>query len=136
MPRIFELNLCAKGVSELSCPQILITCMAGKPTEKIFIWFGTALTVSARRINQCLASVERSTNLVERTHYVSVNSNWVHTPGNPRENVFERANPGHPGNFFCLIPCTWAKNDGRIAGGGAKFSQTRRNCSLSLQEIL
>ena len=21
-------------------------------------------------------------------------------PGNPRENFFERANPGHPGNFF------------------------------------
>ena len=54
--------------------------------------------------------------------------------GNPRENFFERANPGHPGKFFCLIPR--AKNDGRIAGGGAKFSQTRRNCSLSLQKIL
>ena len=57
-------------------------------------------------------------------------------PGNPRENFFERANPGHPGNFFCLIPCPRAKNDGRIPGGGAKFSQTRRNCSLSLQKIL
>ena len=42
-------------------------------------------------------------------------------PGNPRENVFERANPGHPGNFFCLIPCPGAKNDGRIPGGGAKI---------------
>ena len=69
--------------------------------------------------------------------YVSVNSNWVHPPpGNPRENCFERANPGHPGNFFCLIPCPGAKNDGRIPGGGAKFFQTRRNCSLSLQKIL
>ena len=71
-----------------------------------------------------------------RTSNVSVNSNWVlpPLPGNPRENFFERANPGHPGNFFCLIPCPGAKNDGRIPGGGAKFSQTRRNCSLSLQK--
>ena len=30
----------------------------------------------------------------------------------------------------------WAKNDGRFPGSGAKFSQTRRNCSLSLQRIL
>ena len=29
-----------------------------------------------------------------------------------------------------------AKNDGRILGGGAKFSQTRRNCSLSFQKNL
>ena len=55
-------------------------------------------------------------------------------PGNPRKNFFERANPGHPGKIFCLIPCPGAKNDGRILGGGAKFSQTRRNCSLSLQK--
>ena len=55
-------------------------------------------------------------------------------PGNPRENFFERANPGHPGKMFCLIPCPRAKNDGRIPGGGAKFSQTRRNCSLNLQK--
>ena len=67
--------------------------------------------------------------------YVSVDSNWVHPlPGNPRENFFERANPGHPGKIFCLIPCPGAKNDGRIPGGGATFSQTRRNCSLSLQK--
>ena len=57
-------------------------------------------------------------------------------PGQPWENFFERANPGHPGNFFCLIPCPGAKNDGRIPGGRAKFSQTRRNCTLSLQHIL
>ena len=57
-------------------------------------------------------------------------------PGNPGENFFERANPGHPGNFFCPILCPRGKNDGRIPRGGAKFSQTRRNCSLSLQEIL
>ena len=55
-------------------------------------------------------------------------------PGNPRENFFERANPGHPGKIFCLIPCPGAKNDGRIPGCRATFSQTRRNCSLSLQK--
>ena len=38
--------------------------------------------------------------------------------GNPGENFFERANPGHPGKFFCLIPCPGAKNDGRIPGVG------------------
>ena len=55
-------------------------------------------------------------------------------PGNPGENFFDRANPGHPGKFFCLIPCPGAKNDGRIPRGGAKFSQTRRNCFLSFQK--
>ena len=55
-------------------------------------------------------------------------------PGNPRENFFERANPGHPGKFFCLIPCPGAKNDGQIPGGGAKVSQTQRNSPLSLQK--
>ena len=34
------------------------------------------------------------------------------------------------------FPAPGAKNDGRIPQGGAKFSQTRRNCSLSLQKIL
>ena len=42
-------------------------------------------------------------------------------PGNPGENFFERANPGHPGKFFCLIPCPGAKNDGQIPRCGAKF---------------
>ena len=56
-------------------------------------------------------------------------------PGNPQENFFERVNPDHLGSF-CLIPYPRAKYDGRISGGGAKFSQTRRNCSLSLQKIL
>ena len=57
---------------------------------------------------------------------VSVNSSWIR----PRENFFERANPCHPGIFS--LPR--GRNDSRIPG--AKFSQTRRNCSLSLQKIL
>ena len=50
----------------------------------------------------------------------------------PRENFFERANPGHPGNFFCLIPCPGAKNDGRIPGGGAKFFPKSKKLLLKL----
>ena len=50
--------------------------------------------------------------------------------GNPGEKFFERANPGHPGKFFCLIPCPGEKMMVEFPGGGAKFSQTRRNCSV------
>ena len=57
-------------------------------------------------------------------------------PGNPSKNLFERANAGHPGKFFCLIPCPGAKNDGRIPGGEANFLYTRRNYPLSLQKML
>ena len=64
----------------------------------------------------------------------SIPTGYIPPPGNPGENFFERANPGRPGKFFCLIPCPGAKNDGRIPGGGVKFSQTQRNCSLSLQK--
>ena len=53
--------------------------------------------------------------------YVSVNSNLVHPPAQPPGQIFERANPGNPGNFFCLIPCPGAKNDGRIPGVGQNF---------------
>ena len=56
-------------------------------------------------------------------------------PGNPRENLFERANPGYPDIFLSNSPAPgqkWWSN----SGGRAKFSQTRRNCSLSLQKIL
>ena len=67
---------------------------------------------------------------------VSVNSSWVHLPGQPREIFFERANPGHPGNFLSNslplgqkmmveFPAPGAKNDGQIPVGGAQFSQTK-----------
>ena len=35
----------------------------------------------------------------------------------PRAKCFEQANAGHPGNFFCLIPCPGAKNYCRIPRG-------------------
>ena len=38
--------------------------------------------------------------------------------------------------IFCLIPLPQGKNDGQIPGSGAKFSQTRRNCSSSLKKSL
>ena len=28
--------------------------------------------------------------------YVSINSNYFHSPGKTQENVFDRSNPGHP----------------------------------------
>ena len=72
--------------------------------------------------------------VIRLTLYYCIMSQSIPTgyipPGQPPGNCFERANPGHPGNVFCLIPCPGAKNDGRIPGVGAKFSQTRRNCSL------
>ena len=55
---------------------------------------------------------------------VSVSSNWVHPPGNPRENFFERANPGHTGKFFCLIPSPGAKMMVEFPGVGQNFSQS------------
>ena len=67
---------------------------------------------------------------------VSFSSNWVHVPlpGNPE--IFLSKRIPATRQFFCLIPLPRSKNDGRIPVGGAKFSQTRRNCSLSLQRIL
>ena len=42
-------------------------------------------------------------------------------PGNPGEFFFKRANPGHPGNFFCLIPCPRAKVLSNSPGVGQNF---------------
>ena len=75
-------------------------------------------------------------NTNHRNTYVSFNSNWIHPPGQPPGNFFWASESRPPGQFFCLIPCPGAKNDGRISGNGAKFSRTRRNCSLSLQKPL
>ena len=66
----------------------------------------------------------------------SIPTGYIPPPGNPRENFFERANPGRPGKFFCLIPCPGAKMMVKFPGGGAKFSKIRRNSPLSLQKIL
>ena len=39
----------------------------------------------------------------------------------PPGKFFERANPSHPGKFFCLIPCPGAKSDGQIPRGWGKI---------------
>ena len=71
-------------------------------------------------------------------HNVSVNSNWVHLPPpwQPPGKFFWASESWLPGKFFCLLPLPQGKNDGQIPMGGAKFSQTQRNCSLNLQKIL
>ena len=67
--------------------------------------------------------------------YVSVSSNWVHR--SPGEIFFEQANPGHSGIFLSNSLAQGKKMMVEFPGGGAKFSQTRRNCSvLSLQKTL
>ena len=47
-------------------------------------------------------------------------------PGNPRENFFERANPGHPSKIFCLIPCPGAKMMVEFPGVGQNFPKLER----------
>ena len=44
----------------------------------------------------------------------SIPTGHISPPGNPGENFFERANPGHSGILFCLIPCPGGKNYCRI----------------------
>ena len=53
----------------------------------------------------------------------SVPTAYIHPPPQSVQHpgkYFDRSNPGHPSNFFCLIPRPWAKAE----GGGAKLSQT------------
>ena len=47
-------------------------------------------------------------------------------PGNPRKNFFERANLGHPGNIFCLIPCPGAKMMVEFSGVGQNFPNSKK----------
>ena len=57
------------------------------------------------------------------------------TGDTPREMFLERGNPDHPSKFFVLFPALGQKMMVEFSGGGAKFSQTRKNCSvLSLQK--
>ena len=94
----------------------------------------TELRLGTLTQSKNLRNLDAELDLLFRIMSQSIPTGYIPPPGNPGEIFFERANPGHPGKFFCLIRCPGAKNDGRIPGGGAKFSQTRRNCSLSLQK--
>ena len=111
-----------------------------------------AWTIKEFEINELRAKIEKPLHGMEIANFyygddfrkvpnVSVNFNWVHPSppppllGNPRENFSEQANPGHPGKFFVLFHALGQKMMGEFPGGGAKFSQTRRKCSvLSLQK--
>ena len=58
-------------------------------------------------------------------------------PEQLRGNFFERANPSHLGNFFCLIPCPRAKNDGRILRGWGKiFPNSKKLLHIKLAKVL
>ena len=63
----------------------------------------------------------------------SIQTGNIPPPGNPRENFLSEPIPAARA-IFCLISLPRGKNNGRISVGGAKFSQTRRNYSLSLQK--
>ena len=53
----------------------------------------------------------------------------------PGRKLLSDRNPATRAKFF-VQSLPLGKNDGRFLGGGEKISQTRRNCSLSLQKIL
>ena len=58
-------------------------------------------------------------------------------PGNPWENFFERANPGHPGNSFCLILCPGAKMMVEFPGGWGKiFPNSKKLLRIKLSKVL
>ena len=89
----------------------------------IFTWMRTR----SRSISETKVLMSQSI----PTGYISPPS----PPGNPPEFFWsERILATRA--IFCLIPYPGAKNDGRFPRGDAKFSQTRRNCSSSLEEIL
>ena len=139
-----EINKLAWPVA--SSDLITIQSVSQGPASLIFIICAKARAVTSRTIPKFAAEVTQfrqpngqtldTLKSYGRPCNVSVISNWIHPSGNPRGNFFERANPGHSGNFFLSNSLSRGKNDGRIPGSGAKFSQTRRNCSLSLQKIL
>ena len=70
--------------------------------------------------------------ILPRNSYVSVNSNWVHPPRQPPGKFFCASESRPPDKFFVQFPCPGAKNDGRIPGGGAKFSPKSKELLLKL----
>ena len=64
----------------------------------------------------------------------SIPTGYIPPPGNPGENFLSELIPAIRA-IFCLIPFPRAKIIVEFPESGAKFSQTRRNCSvLSLQK--
>ena len=67
----------------------------------------------------------------------SIPTGHILPPVNPGENFFERANPGQPGKFFCLIPCPGAKTDGQIPWGWGKiFPNSKKLLRIKLAKVL
>ena len=58
-------------------------------------------------------------------------------PGQPRGKFFERANPGHSGKLFCLMPCPGAKNYCRIPQSwGEIFPNSKKLLRIKLAKVL
>ena len=51
----------------------------------------------------------------------SIPTGYVPPPGNPRENFFEQANPGHLGNSFVYFSAPGAKMMVEFPGVGKNF---------------
>ena len=71
--------------------------------------------------------------------YVLVNSNWLHLPPPlvyPRVNFLSERMPTNQSILLSNYPAPGPKMIVDFSGVGQNFSQSRRNCSLSLQEIL
>ena len=60
---------------------------------------------------------------------------YPYTPPPPGK-FFERANPGHSGNSFCLIPCPGAKTDGQIPHAWGKIFPNSKKLLLKLAKAL
>ena len=63
---------------------------------------------------------------------VSVNSNWVHPPGQPQGKFFWASESRPHGQIFLSNSLPRSQNDGRIPGGGAKFFSKLKRLLLKL----
>ena len=93
----------------------------------------TALTLFCSKI--CSNSFVKIIFNEYSTDYVFLMSQSIPTVYTPRENCFERANPGHQGDFLSNSLLRGKKLWSNLRGG-AKISQTRRNSPLNWQKWL
>ena len=90
---LLKLHYAKFDVSRLLCSKVI--------EEKPLGWARPPLGKGRVKITSsqdfiCLANSNFLNLSLIKSEYVSVNSNWVHPPGK----FFERANPGHQGNFY------------------------------------
>ena len=74
---------------------------------------------------------DRSANLQTLIISQSIPTGYI-PRATPGKIFFERVNPGHPGNFFSLIPCPETKNDRRIPRRWGKFFPNSKKLLLKL----